>query len=85
MFAFILNYFKNNKTAYKSNPRTHSPQQSKKSRVEDNCLFQSLYFREVAETIKSIEKEFNILFPLNLSEKMKSKMLAISLFFSILK
>ena len=43
--------FKIFKAVPKNNPRAHSLQQNKKSRVDNSCLFQSLYSRKVAETI----------------------------------
>ena len=50
-FAYVLNYLKIFKAVHKNYPRTHSPQQNK-IRVDHSCLFQSLYFRKVAETVK---------------------------------
>ena len=39
----------------KNNPRTHLSQQiKKKNRVDDSCLFQSLYSRKVKETIIAV-------------------------------
>ena len=40
---------------HKNNLRRHSPQQNKKNRVDDSCLFQSLYSRMVLEIVKKKE------------------------------
>ena len=56
-FVYVLTSPKINKTVHKNNPRTHSPKQ-KKSRVDGNCQFQSLYSRNVAEKINTYTEMF---------------------------
>ena len=51
-FFYVSNYLKTFKAVHKNNPQKHSPQQNKKkNRVDDSCLFQSLYSRKVTGTI----------------------------------
>ena len=50
-FVSILNNFTIHKVVHKNNSRTHWPQQNKKGLFKKKpCLFQSFYFRKVAET-----------------------------------
>ena len=43
--------FKNFKEVHKNKSQTHSSQQNKENRVDDNCLFQSFYFHKVVDTL----------------------------------
>ena len=40
-FFYVLSCFKINKTAYKNNPRTHSPQQNKKALLTTASYFKA--------------------------------------------
>ena len=55
-FVYVLNYLKTFKAAPENNSLTQS-------RVDDSCLFQSLYSRKVAETTIALrlpEKVFTV-------------------------